>query len=425
MIRKENRADAAYSVVEFEGVRRIFATVAPCRGVTLLEQLESALQTTQTLFREEGVSGSIVMQSVFLKHIEDQAACRQIVEEFYGPELPATSYIPQPPCDGRLLSIEAWGLAGGSGDVQIERLGRGMVIARHHGVTWGYLADIHPETAAGSTSARSLSAFRAAGERLNSAGLQFDDVIRTWLYLGNITGAEEETYRYRELNRARADFYRNLKFGADLVPREWNKTVFPASTGIGAGGNDVAIGCLALRANRPGVALFPLENPLQTSAYDYAHQYGSETPKFVRAMAVATGELVTTFISGTASITASESRHDNSVEQQTHQSLDNIEALIASDSFRHHGLGGLEATLDDLAVARVYVKRQEEYGTVRAICGARLGELPTIYAVGDICRPELLVEVEGIAFSHRQSVADKPRGQRADDDVREIPADAL
>ncbi len=116
-------------------------------------------------------------------------------------------------------------------------------------------------------------------------------------------------------------------------------------------------------------------------------------------MAVATGELVTTFISGTASITASESRHDDSVERQTHQTIENIEALIAADSFRRHGLSGSGQRSTDLAVARVYVKRQEDHDAVRAICRARFGELPTIYVVGDICRPELLVEIEGIAFS--------------------------
>jgi hypothetical protein len=36
---------------------------------------------------------------------------------------------------------------------------------------------------------------------------------------------------------------------------------------------------------------------------------------------------------------------------------------------------------------------------VRAVCEQRLGELPTIYAIGDVCRPDLLVELEGIAFS--------------------------
>ena len=54
MIRKEIRADVGYSVVEFDGLRRIFAAVASCRGVTLSEQAESALQTTQAIFREEG-----------------------------------------------------------------------------------------------------------------------------------------------------------------------------------------------------------------------------------------------------------------------------------------------------------------------------------------------------------------------------------
>ena len=223
-------------------------------------------------------------------------------------------------------------------------------------------------------------------------------MIRTWLYLGDITGMEGRRQRYLELNRARSDFFQNLKFGAGLVPPEWNRTVFPASTGIGTGGNDVAIDCIALRANCPEVALLPLENPLQTPPCDYAHPQGNGRPKFARAMAVVTGELATTFISGTASITASESRHHNSVERQTRQSLENIEALIGSDSFRCHGLGSRGATLDNLAVARVYVKRPEDYGPVRAICRARLGDLPTIYVVGDICRPELLVEVEGVAL---------------------------
>jgi hypothetical protein len=50
----------------------------------------------------------------------------------------------------------------------------------------------------------------------------------------------------------------------------------------------------------------------------------------------------------------------------------------------------------------VYLKRHEDYAQARAICESRLGELPTIYAVGDICRSELLVEIEGIAFSRRQ-----------------------
>ena len=217
MIRKILDANVGYSVVEFDDVRRVFATVAPSRGVTLPEQTESALHTLRSLFQEIASPGSIVMQSVFQKNSDDRAACRTIIEESYGHELPATNYVLQPPCDGQLLSIEAWGLAARGDDLQIERHGGAVTIARHNGATWAYSAGVFPDAAAGSCYDRSLSAFRAAGERLHSLGWRFDDVISTWLYLGDITGKEGQTTRYLELNRARTDFYRNLKFAAGLV----------------------------------------------------------------------------------------------------------------------------------------------------------------------------------------------------------------
>ena len=402
MICKKVRGGVGCSVVEHDGVRYVFVTAAPTHPGTLAEQADSVLKAIQTHFQAEGVFRSIVMQSVFVKRVEDQAVCRRIVEDFHGQDLPATTYIPQQPCDGSLVSVEAWGVGTIRGELAIERPSNGMVIVRHNGVLWAYVADIGPETATGSVYERSFCAFRSADERLAFAGLRFEDVVRTWLYLGDILGTGGQTDRYSELNRARADHYQNRRFGSGLIPTGWDKPVFPASTAIGVDGRDVAMSCIALRTNRSDVALLPLENPRQTSAYDYAHQHEAERPKFVRAMAVVAGELVTTFVSGTASITASRSRHDDDAEQQTRQSLDNIEALLAVDNFRCHGALGVGATLDDLAVARVYIKRQTDYSAVRTTCQARLGDLPISYVLGDICRPELLVEIEGIAFSRRE-----------------------
>ena len=399
MIRKAFHNEVGYSVVELDGARAVFAAASPRRGNTLQEQTEDVLQKLKSLFDEEGVSGAIVMQSVFLDDIENQNVCRRIMRDFYGKQLPATTYIPQPPCDGKTISVEAWGLGRGKDEVEIERVNERLVIARHNGIHWAYLADVRPERAEGSVYDRAGSFFRSANQRLNAAGMCFEDVIRTWLYLGDITGNEGESLRYRELNRARTDFYRNLKFGNGLVPPGWERPFFPASTGIGVLGDDLILGGLALRTSRRDLTLVPLENPRQTSAYDYAHQYGSESPKFARAMAVVADQWVATFISGTASITASETRHLGDIEHQTRQTLDNIEALIAAENFQNHGLSGRGAILDDLALARVYIKRREDYAAARAVCRARLGDLPILYVVADICRPELLVEIEGIAFS--------------------------
>jgi len=108
---------------------------------------------------------------------------------------------------------------------------------------------------------------------------------------------------------------------------------------------------------------------------------------------------VTTWVSGTASIVRSESRHLGDPEQQTTQTIDNIERLIAADNFAAHGLKGAGARLQDLAKIRVYLKRREDLAKCRAICERRFGSVPAVYAVADICRPELLVEIEGVAFS--------------------------
>ncbi|MCU0982194.1 MAG: hypothetical protein MUF25_23820, partial [Pirellulaceae bacterium] len=74
---------------------------------------------------------------------------------------------------------------------------------------------------------------------------------------------------------------------------------------------------------------------------------------------------------------------------------------ISEENLARHGLPGLGTTLDGLGLVRVYIKRAADYAATRAACEQRLGELPMIYAVGDVCRPDLLVEIEGIAFSRK------------------------
>ncbi len=401
MIRKESSEGIGYAVVELNDTRHILASAVPRQGGDLHAQAHDALRTIEAVIEEEGTLGSIVSQAVFMKDSSQIEACRQIINDFYGDQLPATIYIPQPPCQGKLLEIEALGV-GGTGAVEIQRYCEKMVVSRHDGVTWVHLANIFPETAATGVYDRSLDIFQNASRRLAARGFSYDQVIRTWLYLGDIVGSEGETQRYKELNRARTDFYQDLRFGANLTPPGWDRTVYPASTGIGTEGNDVVMSGMALVSYRNDVVLLPLENPQQTSAFDYGHQFGPKSPKFARAMAIVTGNLATLFVSGTASITHSETQFIGDVEGQTRQTLDNIAALIGEDNFRQHGMPGLGATLEDLGLARVYIKRQEDYAKTKAVCQERLGDLPTVYAVADVCRPELLVEIEGIAFSCRR-----------------------
>jgi enamine deaminase RidA (YjgF/YER057c/UK114 family) len=399
MIRKVSTQGVGYSVAELNQVRYLFASAVPQAGDDLQSQAHDALRTIEAIHRQEGPQASIVRQAIFLHDHDELAACQRIIEDFYGDELPATAYVIQPPCQGKLLAIEAWGVSRKKGDFDIERVSRHLVIVRHSGIEWAHCAGIIPQTSAASVYDRTLSAFGSLRDTLAARGFALDQMVRTWLYLGDIVGPEGDSQRYKELNRARADYYQGIPFLTPHIPPAFQGSVYPASTGIGTSNRDVMMDCVALATERTDLRLLPLENPRQTSAFDYAPTHSPASPKFSRAMAILGRSTACILISGTASIVHSQTKFLGDVERQTRQTLDNIEALIARDNFLRYGVSDVEATLDNLVLARVYIKRQEDYERTRAICEARLGELPIIYAVADVCRPELLVEIEGVAFA--------------------------
>lgn len=368
MIRKIFADAAAYSVVEFDGARSVFVRAAASAGGDFQQQAYDALRSIEAIARDEGVWGSIVHQAVFLSDLRQTVTCRQIVRDFFGDRLPATTYVPQPPCSGNLLEIEAWGVGPAPAEVEVRRLSERTVTARHNGMTWVHCANVAPETPAATVRDRSLDAFQRLERELAAWGFRFDQVVRTWLYLGDITGLEDETPRYQSLNLARSDFYRNHCFAGQRLQDRAAAVCYPASTGIGADGRDVMISCLALASERSDVLRLPLENPRQVAAHDYDHRYGPQSPKFSRAMAIVGNAAAVVLVSGTASIIDSESHHVGDVAAQTRETLDNIAALISAENFRRHGQRGLGAALDDVASLRVYVKRREDYAVVQNAC---------------------------------------------------------
>ena len=251
--------------------------------------------------------------------------------------------------------------------------------------------------------AQSVGMFQGLEKNFKSRKIPFENVIRTWLYLGNITEPtyselEGETQRYKELNRARTDFFRDIRFFDGVTNSPWTHAVYPASTGIGADGDTVVMSALAVKFDDPehGVIL-PLENPQQTSAFCYGTEYSIKSPKFSRALLLANHDSGMIFVSGTASIIEQETWYKDDPEKQTELTLNNIEVLINEQNLAAHGKPGFGCELSELVSVRVYVKRPEDYEKIRAVCERRLPNVPSIYTIADICRPDLLVEIEGTA----------------------------
>jgi len=81
--------------------------------------------------------------------------------------------------------------------------------------------------------------------------------------------------------------------------------------------------------------------------------------------------------------------------------LDNIADLIDGQNLASHGIPGFACGLNNLECVRVYVKRPAELEAIRQVCERRLPEVPMLYTIADVCRPELLVEIEGVALTKK------------------------
>lgn len=402
MRKQSERNGVSFTTTKLHGVRQMFLSASVWdSGGDATAQIRSILKDVNTVLSEEGFASGVVWQNVFLKDIGQKQLLRLIMREFCGKYLPATNYIPQPPADGSDLSVELIAYTGPEVMINLSTFGDATFV-QFHGLEWFWGGGFTPNEKPIGSYSRSLSAFKKMEERLNSAGFEIEEIMRTWLYQGSLVLEEGDSQRYKELNRARTDFFRDRKFLKKYLPERYeNAAVYPASTGIGADGQDVVMSCFALKTNRDDVVVVPLENPNQTSSFDYSEMYSPQSPKFARAMAFLANDMCQVFISGTASITDSESRFPNETIKQTEQTLDNIEQLISGENLAKHGIEGYEAGINDLVSARIYVKYPEDYEKVKTLCDERLSGIPKLYLVADICRPELNVEIEGIAVARK------------------------
>lgn len=390
------------SVADFAGARLVYSAAEPSVTGRLERQLNDAIDYVEAA---SGLS-SVYHLVLFVADEQAIATCRQHLKARFGAHAPATTFVPQAPLSGHLLALEAWSALSQKVEVGIHGLADDLVELSLGDL--GLVFTSHLEARAGTLGVfnQTVSTLSRLRMKLARAGVGFDQILRTWYYLGGIVDSDDHnTQRYKEMNRARAAFYEGVDFLAECrPPGQPLAAVYPASTGIGSLGRDPRVSALALLRHGPDLVVKTLENPRQTSAFEYASNYSPKSPQFSRALVLATRRDAMYLISGTASITGSESRFPDDIAAQTHQTIDNMEALIGHENLKAHGLPGLGASLVDLVQARIYVKRPQDAATVDEICASRFGggsSPPAIIRTqADICRPELLVEIEAIAINH-------------------------
>jgi 2-iminobutanoate/2-iminopropanoate deaminase len=222
--------------------------------------------------------------------------------------------------------------------------------------------------AGASAFAQTSSMFEVAENLLRHAGMEFSDVMRTWIYF------PEMERDYAEFNRARRQFFEAR--GIDPVP---------ASTGIGAGlippEHRLCLGIYAVKSDPP------IERSVMTTpTLNEAPEYGSD---FSRGMRVQEANKVSLLVSGTASLDETgDTVCVGDIEGQARRMLLNVEALLQAQG----------AGFNDVVSAITYVKHPEDAGKLQAIFqDAGYAGFPNVLVAAEVCRPELLCETELLA----------------------------
>ncbi len=392
-------AGTGYSSIRLGSSIRVPLMLVPRSRGSFRDQGRELLSLQQEILERHGHSMTVTAQTIFLRDPADLEECRRLLADHFGSQPPATNYAFQPPCGGAALAIEGWAI-GGAG-VRLEHTGPHTLAVSYEGMRWVHCSGLGSDTTGQNVYQQTTEVLQGMRQALEAAGSGYEHVLRTWFYLGAITEAEGGTQRYKELNRARTDFYRKIRFQPAMRQPSIPQGIYPASTAVGMQGRGLAASCLALHTSSSDAMLLALENPQQTPAFAYHPRHSPHSPKFSRAVALLLDKYVTTWVSGTASVVHSISRHPGDISRQTQQTIENIERLIAGENFGFHGVKHRGASLADLAKVRVYLKRPEDFPVCRAICEERFGSVPAVYVQADICRPELLVEIEGVAFAER------------------------
>ena len=378
-----------------------FDHIVPISGADFPDQVRSCIeQLMEFMHQGEDLDYFITQQTFFIsapsrdEYEERSAEIKKQLLKRCGASLPATSIVAQSPAGSKDVVLELICTKAATDKKVIYKSHSGInyTVVEHKDYKAVHCAGLMG-TVEDSIAQASERAFKSAIEILSQEGLSIDNIIRQWNYIENIAiveDVENAPQNYQDFNDVRARYYEQGKF----------EFGYPAATGIGQNTGGVIIGFIAL-SKSDNISISPIMNPGQVDAHKYSKLVleGSSlekcTPKFERAKLVTIGSRSYIYVSGTASILGEKTMHVGDVEKQTLTTIENIKRLFSKENQDKLGLK-FDVSEIQFSHLRVYVKKMEDIPAVEKICDAELNCKSSLFLESDVCREDLLVEIEGV-----------------------------
>ena len=356
--------------IESSPVSEFHLTLTPQQGETtkdLAQRLAEILHLHEATIVRHIVFGSVNEQSPTV------AALRQALED---PTLPVL-WVEGTSCTGGpIAGMQIHAIAGakvrtiGNGELPLGRVWKDAV------ATHCVLGSLGPTQLPADAPVQTRQTFANLQAGLAQAGMTMKDVARTWFFLDDILSW------YGEFNRVRNDFFAQSELRPGSVP---------ASTGVSGwnpAGAALVAAAWAVRSHETDYrAVEFVASPRQCPA----PAYGSA---FSRAVEIHSAGFRQLLVSGTASIAPDgNTAHVDDVRSQIELSMEVVSAILASRTMQLADVSRATAYFKSPADARLFKQWLDRRG---------LSELPVVLAGCDICRDDLLFEIEldAIRVSH-------------------------
>lgn len=240
-----------------------------------------------------------------------------------------------------------------------------------------------------------LKCFNIMEEILQIEGMDLSSIVRQWNYIEDIVGEKvldgKTMQNYQQLNDVRELFYRKYNF----------INGYPSATGIGMNTGGAIFEFIA-SSQRDGI--ISITNLEQVEAYKYSQRIlvgeaisqlnVKATPKFERAKLVTANEAKELYISGTAAIKGEETLAIGDVVKQLDIIVDNINKLIDEENLKKQGIiikGAME-----YSSLRIYIKDRAYAEEIETAISKYYPCVKALIVVADVCRRDLLIEIEGM-----------------------------
>lgn len=233
-----------------------------------------------------------------------------------------------------------------------------------------------------SLEATAYAAYRQLLRQLRELG--YPHLWRVWNYFPRINEEPQGLERYRQFCVGR---YQAL---AEFLP-DFPESL-PAGTAVGTRSGPLQVYILA--GMHPATHL---GNPRQLNAYEYPDIYGPRSPSFARATFYRSETRSQLYIAGMASVVGHASRHVGLPEEQARETMQNLRALLGhAEGAAHMRFTGAQSA----GLYKVYVRDAAHLAKIReTLRSGPLSSEQILFLQGELCRKELLVEIEGLITS--------------------------